>query len=396
MGLIHAEGRRGTIVGKPVSGKTSLSDLIDSVPSSGDESSALPFGTEAADLSSTLKRIARRPDLSGFMQYERQSDLRSYVEAGVKWLAKLDANVSPDSVVLTWGAHHGLMLALATAAQHGDTIAAESHTYPGLMSIAAFLGLRLVGVGMDRQGLIPEALDAVCKRGGVRALVCMPTVQNPTNATLSEVRRKEIITIAERHDVAIIEDDVFRPLVPDPPPLMKPLAPDRCDLVTSVSKILAPGLRVGFVVPPSRSHARLADLLMASTLLVSPMPIEILTDWLKDGTADRIIRKGRREAESRQKLVTQILPTKWVHSKPTSYFVWIELPEPWDASEFANEALRQGVSVWPAHLFAVDPGQSGRAVRFVIGAKNRVILKESLEILAALLQTTPRHRVTAY
>jgi DNA-binding transcriptional MocR family regulator len=204
MGLIHGEGRRGTIVGNQTAGKASFSRLIDSVRTVHDTDCCLPFGVDLTDLSSTLRTIAELPNLPGFLQYEKQSDLLTYQEAGSTWFSNLGLSVPAESLVLTWGAHHGMMLALATAVSHGDTIAAEELAYSGLLPIAHFLGLKVIGITIDQEGITPEAFEAACKRDNPRALVCNPTVQNPTNATMTKARRLEILSIAERFDVAII------------------------------------------------------------------------------------------------------------------------------------------------------------------------------------------------
>jgi DNA-binding transcriptional MocR family regulator len=151
-------------------------------------------------------------------------------------------------------------------------------------------------------------------------------------------------------------------------------------------EILSPGLRVGFVMPPSHSLQRLQDKLMATTFMVSPIPVEIVATWLRNKTADKIIKKTKRESKRRQELVSQILPAELIHGDPSSYFVWIRLPTGRSVSSFTEEARRKDVTVYPAEIFAVHPGTNIKAVRFVIGAKNRVILKRQLNVLSDLLK----------
>jgi DNA-binding transcriptional MocR family regulator len=330
------------------------------------------------------------------LRYEPQTTFPHLKNAGVMWLARMGIDVSAESVVATCGAHHGLFLALSTEAKYGDTVLTEAHTYFGLIEIASLLGLKLVSIAADREGMIPTALDAACRRGNPRLLFCNPTVQNPTATTMPEDRRYRILAIAERHDLTIIEDDVLQPLVSDPPPLLKSLAPERCHLITSVSKVLAPGLRVGFAVPPARSRTRFIESLRTHTLMLPTLPLAVVATWLKDGTADRTMRLAKQEARARQQLAEYILPKDFVYVTPVSYFIWLQLPEQWTPSRLAAEAARYGVHVLPSELFAVDTANAANAVRFVVGRSvSRVVLKESLEILRGLLESGPSGRMSA-
>ena len=133
------------------------------------------------------------------------------------------------------------------------------------------LGLRLEGVAMDEEGLVPEALDQAVVETGARLLYCTPTLQNPTTATMSEARKQAIACVAIRHDLTIIEDDIYGILLEEPAPLpLATFAPEHTIYVTSLSKAVAPGLRIGYTAPPQHIVERVGAAVRASCWMAAP------------------------------------------------------------------------------------------------------------------------------
>ncbi len=142
------------------------------------------------------------------------------------------------------------MAAFAGLARPGDPILVEALTYAGVCHVAERLGLRLHGLAIDDEGLLPEALDEAARTGQARLLFVNPTVHNPTTATMSLARREAIAGIARRHDLIVIEDDVYGQLPEDRPPPIAVLAPERTIHISSASKSVAPGLRLRRAAQP--------------------------------------------------------------------------------------------------------------------------------------------------
>jgi DNA-binding transcriptional MocR family regulator len=290
------------------------------------------------------------------------------------------------------GNHHGLLVALANEATVGDTIVTEKHSFISLVTIAELLHLKIVGLDADDEGLLPDAFKAACKRGRIKVVYCQPCVHNPTNATMSEDRRHAIVQIAQRHGVVMIEDEVTRPVASNPPPLLKSLAPELCYLLASPSKVLTPGIKIGYMVPPSVSKTPAKNTLRATMAFMGGLPSQILSHMIQDGTADKHIEECKREGRIRQKIAQENLPPDLVCTNSASYFVWLHLPECWPAASFAAELYRKGTPAWAAETYAVDPKSATRAVRFNIGqAPNQVAFLKSVQMIASLLETKPRH-----
>ena len=152
--------------------------------------------------------------------------------------------------MLTDGAQHGLACVLRAVTQRGDVILADLITYQGISALCRSQGLDLRGLSIDREGMRPDAFEAACASSRPRAVFLVPSLHNPTTVTLSEERRRALIATARRHNVLIIEDDVYRPLLTSDIPSFATLEPELTIHVSRLSKCIAPGLRYGFVVAP--------------------------------------------------------------------------------------------------------------------------------------------------
>ena len=146
---------------------------------------------------------------------------------GAEWIGRAGVAASADRVLVCTGSQHGLTVVLATLLQPGDLLLTESLTYAGLKSVAGLLHLQLAGLPVDAHGLRPDALEDACRARRARVLYVIPTLHNPTTAVMPLARRREIAEIAERHDVAIVEDDVHGLLPETRPAPLAALAPER-------------------------------------------------------------------------------------------------------------------------------------------------------------------------
>jgi DNA-binding transcriptional MocR family regulator len=236
---------------------------------------------------------------------------------------------------------------------------------------------------MDRDGILPDALDAAAVRGRARLLYCMPNVHNPTGTSMSARRRKELIAAAGRNGITIVEDDSYGFLVAKLTPLTA-LMPDRAIYVSGLSKSVAPSLRVGFVRAPRQLLGRIADFIYATTVMVAAPTAEVAARWIADGTADRIVRWKRDEVKTRAELARRTLKTLRGSSPANSPHVWLELPPPWTADDFAREARSRGIIITPARAFAVG-SDLPEAIRVCLGAaSDRQVMLGALRALDVL------------
>ena len=388
-GLIKGEVGRGTFVrreqpepfdfGMPAREEPSLIDLSLNFPVSEAEDRPLRRGLEA---------LSKDPRLGRLLEYLPHAGRPRHREAGAAWAARAGLEARAEQIIVCNGAQHGMAIALAALASPGDVVLAEALTYPVFKTLAALLHLKVVGLPMDDDGLQPDALEAACKGGAAKILYCIPTIQNPTATVMPEERRRRIAAIAQAHDVTILEDDIYGLLPKARPRPLARYAPDHTVYVTSLSKILAPGLRIGFLAAPRRFIDRMIPALAATTWMASPLMAELAARLIEDGTADALVERKRKEAAARQALAAKILgPPPGALAHPNSYHLWLPLPEPWRGEDFASLARQRGVAVNPGEVFAAGGVKAPSAVRVCLGAaRSRAQLEKGLLILRDTLE----------
>nr|WP_298686489.1 PLP-dependent aminotransferase family protein [uncultured Dongia sp.] len=363
-GLIDATVGRGTFVRAP------LRDTADRSPV--DMSMNLPPQPADVDLAELVRdgmaAVTARPDFLSLMTYRDSAGALEDREAGARWLQGRLGDVPLNRLLIAGGTQAALTAILTSYAKPGDHILTEELTYPGLRAAAEHLGLWLEGVAMDHEGMLPSALEAACATGRARLLYCVPTLHNPTTATMSEQRRHEIIAIARHHNLTIIEDDAYGPLVRKAPPAIAALAPDLTIYLGGLAKVLNPALRVTYVVAPdARTADRLTSALRATSLMPPPLMLALATHWIVEGIATRLLNDLRQEAIARQRLATARLPRADIRTAPEAYHIWLKLPLAWPRAAFVAHLQRQGVAVVPSDAFAVTDTPP-EAVRLCLGA----------------------------
>jgi DNA-binding transcriptional MocR family regulator len=322
----------------------------------------------------------------------RRGHLR-HRQAMAAWLGRLGMAADPDRIALTAGAQHGLATTFGALLKPGETVLAEELTYAGARLLAQQLHLRMRGVPMDGEGLRPDALDAACRKSRARVLYCMPRLQNPTSAVMSEKRRRQIAAVADRHRLTVVEDDVYGFLSPERTPLAT-LIPERTVFVTSLSKSLFPGMRLGCVVAPPAMLDKIVGAIWATTIMASPIGADLLSGWIEDGTAWRIAEWKRHEVAARQAMAKRLLASERYQTHPSSPHAWLFLPPRWSSDSFVAQARARGVSLNASTEFAVGDHQP-RAVRLCLGTpRTRAGLEQALtRVVESLAERVPAGRL---
>jgi DNA-binding transcriptional MocR family regulator len=297
---------------------------------------------------------------------------------------------SQERIFVTPGAHPALLGILTVLAKPGDTILSEVITYPGIRSITAQLGLNLVGLPMDEEGIAPSELGKACARLAPKALYLNPILQNPTTLTISERRRTEIAAVARRYGVPIVEDDAYGFIPPHPPAPFAAIAPDITWHVAGLAKCIGAGVRAAYVVAPTpKAGWPFAAAVRAANVMASPLTVALATRWIEDGTADAILRFIRVETAARQLMAAQILVPGSFKADPLSFNLWVPLPEGWTRSSFIGHMRATGIGVVTSDVFTTD-GNPPEAVRVCLGGPiTRERLESGLEYMAHALSESP-------
>lgn len=381
--LLEGRGARGTYVAAPRVELTSVLDLSMNTPPP-------PDGVDFDDLlKQGLSQVLMRADNELLMTYHLGGGSDSDRQAGARWLAPMFGPLDPGQVLVCPGAQAAIAALILALTGPGDVILAEPTSYPGLRAAASRFGRRVVAVGTDRHGMVPGMLEQACRAHRPALVYLNPTLQNPTAATMPERRRKELAAIAMRCNVRIVEDDPYWLLADAPPPPIATFAPGQVHYISTLSKCLTPGLRVAFVlVRDPQERERFLVALRSFALMVAPLSAALATQWILDGSADKLLAGVREEARLRHRMARDILAGRY-SGAGDGLHVWLELPAYWNSSQLARAAGGEGIAVTPAEAFAGDGG-SVNAIRISLGSiKDRGRLQAGLQRLSRLLARRP-------
>lgn len=334
-----------------------------------------------ADLSEDL------PDTS-FHSFRPRTTLRHHCDVAGQWLARCGVTAARDRILPTNGCTSAMTIALMTAAKPGDVILTEELGHHTIRALGSALGLRLSGIAMDREGLIPEAVDeAACH--GARAIFVMPSGLGPTAAFMGNARRHALVEVARRRDLMIIENDAWGALVRDTATPLVSLAPERTLYLTGLSKFTLPGLRIGWLVVPDRLVATARTRHLVTAWMATPLIAEIATRWIADGTVEEMLAFQKEQFTRRNALARHALRGLDLRSLESGMHVWLNLSPDWSVPDFVALARNDGVAVASSGNFELTDTRVSHGVRICLGGTKEAELTEGLRILSLLARSTP-------
>ncbi|OLP62679.1 hypothetical protein BJF93_09015 [Xaviernesmea oryzae] len=329
----------------------------------------VPAELETA-LSLTLKAMAGSNAVSSSIRQNRFSGHAIDRHHAAQWLKRrLTQAPNKDRVIVSNGTQSLLGLLFYERIGRGEVLLAETLTYPVLCSLARRFDIRVEPVAIDTEGLVPEALEEACRRFRPKGLFCNPTVHNPTTAIMGSRRRQDIVEVARRFDLVVIEDDVLGALHVAAPPPLASFAPDIVWYIQSLSKCISLGLKIAYLAAPSQEAATALVQSAASHSFWFPSALaaDVATRLISEGRADAIADAIMEQIRNRQRLAQRVLHDVVFLSQPGGLHIWLPLPSRWSAPDFTAAAKAQGILVREAGMFAVDKdGDTPAAVRIAL------------------------------
>ncbi|WP_107460610.1 PLP-dependent aminotransferase family protein [Streptomyces rubrolavendulae] len=343
---------------------------------------------QAALLAEALTGLLRTDVLDGALRPVGATGTADARASAARLLARADWRPRPDQVLFTGNGRQAISAAVAALVPPGGRLGAEELTYPVLTSLAARLGVTVVPLAMDEEGVRPDALAAAHRSAPLHAVYLQPVLHNPLSLTVPPARRAALAGTLRELDVPVVEDAVWAFLHDDVPPLAA-LLPERTVVVDSLSKRLAPGLTAGFAVVPDRLARPVEAAIRSGGWVPSGFALEAAARWEASGAADALVRAKRAEVEARHSLARSHLSGFATRTAARSCFCWWDLPPAWRADLFVAAAARQGIAVTPASAFTADPHRAPNAVRLGLASPERDDLARALRALADLAAAPP-------
>ncbi|MES1937043.1 PLP-dependent aminotransferase family protein [Salinisphaera hydrothermalis] len=347
-----------------------------------DLSLALPPADVERDaaLSRALSAVQADPvAMAEALDYQPESGLDWHREIYAEWMGRLGLPMAADELVIDQGGMNGIFIALSTLARPGGRIAAERLCYPGVISVAGQLGLRMVALDHDDDGLVVETLAGRHDQQPFDVLYVMPEHQNPTTARLAEDRRTALVDFARERDVWLVEDGVQHLPVEQRGTPLHQLAPERTIFLFSVSKILSGGLRSGVMRVPSAVRERVATVVRNVSWMPPPLIASIVGRWITSGDADRQLARQFAELEARRNMVQETLAEFSPRTRPGGFYAWLSLPPGQRASQVVARLAESRIRVNSAEAFCVGSEAAPQATRLCFSAaRDRATLAHAL------------------
>ncbi len=424
-GLVRAAPRSGYFVAaraggvllaepktsEPKSGSQSVevNDLVHAILGSARARNIVPFGSAFPSptlfpldrLRRALVSSTRRLQPWNMVEDLPPGNLRLKREIAKRYLLQGMA-IATDEIVLTHGAMEALNLCLSAVARPGDAVVVESPTFYVALQALQRLGLRAIEVPTHvREGIDLGRLAQVIELYRPKACWLMTSFQNPLGSLMPEAKKRDLVELLARHDMPLIEDDVYGELYEGQMAPLPAKAFDRRGLVlhcSSFSKCLAPGYRVGWAAPGRL--AREVERLKLMTSLSGSVPVQAaLAEYLQEGGYDRHLRSLRQSLKAQRDslfdAVSRHFPEGTRVARPAGgYFVWVELPVGIDAMALHHTALAQHISVAPGPMFSAR-AEFQHHIRLTCGQLWDETLERATRTLARLVNDAPRETVAS-
>lgn len=396
-GLLQAEVGRGTFVAPP------RSPILDDVWSrqlhlrdDKYESNVSLFSPRLPDVGQVtlirecLEKVAKG-DPRMFMNYPTRDAYLPVRQVVADWLSDLPlGSLNADDIVLTHGGQSGICVVFQTVLRDPKPVVlVEDLSYAGFRRAGELMRAEIVGVKMDKWGISPDALDHILRQIKAQAICVSPEVQNPTGGHSPLERRKEVVEIARKYELQIIEDDCYR-MGEARAPSYRALAPERGWHVSSISKTLTPALRVGFAIAPREQSVDLRRSAEYGYFGLAQPLAELTRLLLGHPEARQLARDVRSKMGEYVRVAVNALggfDLNWDSEIP---FVWLHLPSGWRSAAFSRAAEREGIQLRSADEFALRDGRAPNAVRIAVnGHVSLAKFEDAMLRLRALLDNPP-------
>lgn len=305
-----------------------------------------------------------RADAPAILQYSTSEGYLPFREKLAERYQSKGCDISVENIIIDTGSMQGIDLVAKLFLDQGDAVVLGDPTFLTALQAFSFYQARYLTVPLDEMGMQVDQLPTILENSSAKFIYIMPTFQNPSGRTLSLERRKQLLDVAAHYGVPIIEDDSYGELRYDGDPLPSLKALDRNDIVIylgSFSKVLSPGLRVGFVIAPTPLMEKLVYAKQAADLHTSVLPQRIAHEFLRQNLLDEhirfIISNYRQRRDAMLSAMSQFFPADVCWTRPAGgIFLWVTLPDGVDSGKLFDRAVAEKVVFVPGSSYYANGG----------------------------------------
>ena len=342
-----------------------------------------------------LKNVQEKYETTAF-QYGQTEGFYPLQQALVPLLKKEGIISEPNQIMITSGSQGTLDALGKVLINDGDLIALETPTYLGALTAFNPYGAKYIGIESDENGLIPESLEKILKENIIKFVYIIPTFQNPTGNTLSMERRKEVARIIKKYDALLIEDNPYSSLRyrGEHLPSVTSMIPENSLYTSTLSKIFAPGLRIGYFVAPEIIRYWLTRAKQGIDLHTSSLNQALAAEYISEGYLDiqveKIVELYRPKLEAMLSALEKYMPKGYTWSKPEGgMFLWVVGPNHIDMKEVNKLAMENNIAFVPGEVFYSTPGQGKNTLRLNYTMISPKTIDLAIKTLGKLFNSLP-------
>ena len=347
----------------------------------------------AEDIRKALQSVMRRDGIAA-LDYGEHNGYRALRESIAHILASQGIQSQPENILITAGSQQALSLISQLLLNPGDVILVESPTYSGALDLFRALGFTIVGIPVDSQGMQVESLEKLLQLHHPKLIYTIPNFHNPTGTCLTGPRRRQLLILADRYNIPIIEDDFVGDLRYEghTQPALKALDPRGCVIyISTFSKMLMPGLRVGFILAEGPVYDSLSNFKRVNDLATSALVQRALEAYVTVGRYQSHLRRScqvfRKRRDVMVSAIQRYLPAKVRFDLPQGgLFIWLQLPQELEAEELLSLAWEEGVDFAPGNSFFPDGLQGSNWLRLNFVAQTPSQIEEGIKRLGRAIK----------
>lgn len=347
----------------------------------------LPLYEVNKTIESYLRDLYQNIDYESILRYAPPEGHIKHRYMASKWLSQSDIHYSPEQIIITSGTQNALSVILVSLFDRGDRIIVDEYTYTGFLSLSKLLGIILVPVKTNEDGIDISELKRTCERENIKGIYLIPDCHNPTSAKLDDIKRIEIAHIIEENNLLLIEDNPFGFTIQDK---IKPIShyiPNNSIYISGTSKSINPTFRISYVASSQKYISHLIHGVNNLTWMASPINAEIISQILNTAKYNELVASKLLKLKERNRLVDDILNGYHLIPNETSLFRYLILPQSISDKDIELSCLEKRVQVFSSRRFSVGNHQNENAIRLSIsGPKDIEELRRGLLIVKEVLE----------
>lgn len=332
----------------------------------------LPDNASYEPLLLQLKVCCKRQIMKNGLVMVGQGESLWQKDAAIKLIRRGGFETTVDHILFANGGQNAIATTLASLCMPGDRVGVDHHTSPGLRTVAAMFSVQLVPIKSENYEMSPTSFEYECKNDNIKGIYLIPDYHNPTASFMSVENRKMIAAIAKKYKLFVIEDASYHLLGEKPLPAVTSSAPETVIYIASLSKSLAPGLRLAYVAVRSQFKELISKALYNLNITVSPLLAELAARTIVLNQFEVLIEGHREQTICRNQIVNRYFADYTYLGVETGIFRWLLLPGQITGAKFETVAAGQGVQVYAAERFVVGNRCPERAVRVSVCHQKRL------------------------